>query len=32
VRRFNHAQSLVHLTYHLAQFALISGAVLHYLR
>lgn len=32
VRRFNHAQSYVHLTYHLAQFGIISGAVLHFLR
>lgn len=32
VRRFNHAQSYVHLTYHLAQFGIISGAVLHCLR
>jgi len=32
VRRFNHAQSYVHLTYHLAQFGIISGAVLHSLR
>lgn len=32
VRRFNRAQSYVHLTYHLAQFSLITGAVLHTLR
>lgn len=32
VHRFNHAQSYVHLTYHVAQFAIISGAVLHFLR
>jgi uncharacterized membrane protein YhhN len=32
VRKFTHAQSYVHLTYHLAQFAIISGAVLHFLR
>jgi uncharacterized membrane protein YhhN len=32
VRKINHGQSLVHLTYHLAQFAIISGAVLHFLR
>ena len=32
VRRFKHAQSYVHLTYHLAQFGIISGAVLHFLR
>jgi uncharacterized membrane protein YhhN len=32
VRRFNRAQSYVHLTYHLAQFSLITGAVLHHLR
>jgi len=32
VRRFDHAQSYVHLTYHLAQFALISGAIMHHLR
>jgi len=31
VRRFDHAQSYVHLTYHLAQFALISGAIMHHL-
>jgi uncharacterized membrane protein YhhN len=32
VRRFDRAQSYVHLTYHLAQFSLITGAVLHHLR
>lgn len=32
VHRFSHAQSYVHLTYHLAQFGIISGAVLHFLR
>lgn len=32
VRRFDCAQSYVHLTYHLAQFALITSAVLHHLR
>lgn len=31
VRRFDHAQSYVHLTYHLAQFGLLTGAVLHFL-
>lgn len=32
VRRFDRAQSYVHLTYHLAQFALITGAIMHHLR
>ena len=32
VRRFKRAQSYVHLTYHLAQFSLITSAVLHTLR
>lgn len=32
VRRFDRAQSYVHLTYHLAQFSLITSAILHYLR
>jgi uncharacterized membrane protein YhhN len=31
VGRFNHAQSYVHLTYHLGQFGIIIGALLHYL-
>lgn len=32
VRRFDRAQSYVHLTYHLAQFSLITGAVMYHLR
>ena len=32
VRKIPHAQSYVHLTYHLAQFGIITGAVLHALR
>lgn len=31
-RPVKHGQSLVHLTYHLGQFSIISGAVLHFLR
>ena len=32
VRRLKHGQSYVHLTYHLAQASIISGAILHFLR
>lgn len=31
VRKLNHGQSLVHLTYHLGQFFIVSGALIHFL-
>ncbi len=31
VRKISHGQSYVHLTYHLAQFCIITGAMLHFL-
>jgi uncharacterized membrane protein YhhN len=30
-RKLKHGQSYVHLTYHLGQFCIISGAILHFL-